>query len=80
MNFVIMCSITSENYSKILDYCKETYELGASGIKFTNFLQQGNARDLNRNLILTKQQKEKFFDLLKIARDSYDKITFFIKR
>ena len=80
LNFVIMCSITSKNYNKILDYCNEAFNFGASGIKFTNFLQQGNATNLNKNLILSKKQKAMFFKLLNIARESYNEKVFFIRR
>lgn len=41
-----MAIITSENYEKIEDYCELAYRVGAKAIKFTNFVNQGNAKNL----------------------------------
>lgn len=80
MNFDIMCTVTSLNYKNIPQYCEEAFNLGASAIKFTNFLNQGNAQNMDKNLILNKSQLNHFFEILHSIRQKYDKEVFKIKR
>ena len=40
--------------------CKKTEELGASEIKFTNFMKQGNGKDLDNKNILSDSQIKSF--------------------
>lgn len=79
LNFRFLTTITSKNYQLIEDMCKESYQLGAKGIMFTNFIRQGNGINLE-NLILTKQQLKEFFEYLKIVRSIYDKKDLIIER
>jgi len=80
LNFVIMCTITSKNYMNIPQYCKQAVEFGASAIKFTNFLKQGKAKNMDSDLILSESQLKEFFRLLHIERQKYDKNEFEVKR
>lgn len=80
LNFVIMCTLTSKNYNKIEEYCDKAYHLGASAIKFTNFLKQGNATGMDNNLVLSEKDLKEFFRLIHNVRQKYDKEVFEIKR
>ena len=71
LDYRFLTTITSKNYQLIEEMCKETYQLGAKGIMFTNFIRQGNGMNLEE-LILTKQQLKEFFEYLKIVRNVYD--------
>ena len=76
----IMATITSENYKKIEDYCELAYKMGAKSIKFTNFVNQGKAKNLDNRLILTNEQKKEFFIKINNARTRYDKKDLLIER
>lgn len=79
LNYRFLTTITSKNYQLIEEMCKESYQLGAKGIMFTNFIRQGNGINLEE-LILTKQQLKEFFEYLKIVRSMYDKKNLIIER
>lgn len=79
-NTRIMSTITSSNYQFIEQYCRTAHEMGADGIKFTNFVKQGNARQLDDRLILTEKQKKLFFEQLAKARSIYNKEDLLIER
>ena len=72
LNYRFLTTITSKNYQLIEEMCKESYQLGAKGVMFTNFIRQGNGTNLEK-LILTKQQLKEFFEYLKFVRSLYDK-------
>ncbi|MBE5806469.1 MAG: radical SAM protein [Clostridiales bacterium] len=76
----IMATITSENFKKIEKYCDIAYKMGAKAIKFTNFVNQGNARNLDNKLILTNKQKIEFFIKIRKARNKYEKKDLLIER
>lgn len=69
--FRLMTTITSENYKLIPYMCKKAEELGARGIKFTNFMKQGNGKNLDNKNILSDSQINNFFKLLLEERDKY---------
>lgn len=69
--FRLMTTITSENYKLIPYMCKRAEELGAKGIKFTNFVKQGNGKSLDSKNILSDYQINKFFELLLNERNKY---------
>lgn len=79
-NTRIMTTITAKNYQFIEQYCKFAYEMGVDAIKFTNFVRQGNATQLNKNLILTEEQRKVFFEQLNKVRSKYDKRQLLIER
>lgn len=78
--FRLMTTITSENYKLIPYMCEQAYLLGARGIKFTNFIQQGNGKNLNDTNILSEEQINEFFKLLTVERKKYSKDELIIER
>ena len=71
LNVQIMTTITSTNYKLISQYCQYCFENGIKRIRFTNFMRQGNGKNLDDNLILSDDQKEEFFSILKQVREKY---------
>ena len=80
IEFRILTTITSTNYKMIPYMCERAKVLGAKGIKFTNFLYQGKAKDLNENTILNAKQTINFFKLLIEERKKYNKDELLIER
>ena len=76
----LMTTINSDNYNSILNMCDNALLLGARAIKFTNYISQGNALNLDDNNKLTNYQKKIFFEQLDIARQIYDKYDLLIER
>lgn len=67
----IMSTITSKNYKKVLEYCEFCKNLGIRKIRFTNFMLQGNATNLEKSLILTDAERQEFFEIIDKARSFY---------
>ena len=80
INYRLLTTITSLNYKMIPDMCKYAVELGAKGIKFTNFISQGKAKDLDEKLILSQKQINEFFRMLSNERKKYEKNELLIER
>lgn len=80
LKLCIMCSLTSETYKFVPDYCARALEMGATAIKFTNFLSQGRAKNMDSKLILSNEQIAEFFEILKNERNKYDKNVLEIRR
>lgn len=80
LDFVIMCSLSSSNYMKVPEYCAAAVKFGAKAIKFTNFISQGKAKELDQELMLKKEHYDEFFKLLHEMRDKYDKDVLEIRR
>lgn len=76
----LMCTVTKSNYDKILEICKDVVDMGVKKVRFINFLNTGNAINLDNSNILTEDQKRVFFDLLNKARNIYPKEKLLIKR
>lgn len=76
----ILTTITTDNYDKVDKMCEKARELGVKGIKFTNFLAQGNATELSSNLILNENQKQEFLNQIGEARKKYNKNDLIIER
>lgn len=76
----IMTTITSKNYNYIEQYCKIANEIGVNAIKFTNFIYQGKATYLDKELILNEEQRREFFYQLNNARKKYTKDQLYIER
>jgi MoaA/NifB/PqqE/SkfB family radical SAM enzyme len=71
LDFRLLTTITSKNYNQLSYMCERAKELGARGIKFTNFMRQGNAKNMSNDEILSKEQINEFFKLLMIERSKY---------
>ncbi len=69
----VMTTISSINYNKVLEYCDKAYEMGANCIHFTNYMVQGNAKALEKDLTLNDEQLLEFFKQLKLAKEKYKK-------
>lgn len=76
----LMCTITKDNYDKVLQICENIINMGVKKIRFINFLNTGNATDLDSSNILSDKQKEVFFEKLNQARHIYIKNQLLIKR
>lgn len=73
-------TITSQNYNLVKQMCRKAHCLGATGIKFTNYMQMGKALNLDRANILSDEQIIDFFRQLEDARKIYTKEQLLIRR
>ena len=78
IEYRFMTTINSDNYNRIVDFCDQAFNLGARAIKFTNYIMQGNALNLDKRLTL--EQKKEFFEGLIKAREKYTKEDLIIER
>ena len=53
MKFKLLVTISTDNYKMIDQMCKKAILLGAYGIEFTNFLNQGNAKNMDSSNLLS---------------------------
>ena len=60
--------------------CKKAILLGAYGIEFTNFLNQGNAKNMDSANLLSSEQICEFFEQLQATRKKYYKEQLVIDR
>ena len=74
-----LCTISSRNYDKILEFCDEADKLGVNSIKFLNYMRQGKAKDDMENA-LNYEELYSFFTYLKEARQTYSKDKLLIQR
>lgn len=80
MKFKLLVTINTENYNMIDQMCEKAIELGAYGIEFTNFLNQGNARNMDLFNLLSLNQINEFFEQLLKVRKKYPKDKLVIDR
>lgn len=80
MKFKLLVTINTENYNMIDQMCEKAIELGAYGIEFTNFLNQGNARNMDLSNLLSLNQINEFFEQLLKVRKKYSKDKLVIDR
>ena len=76
----IRTTISSKNYSMLESIVDKAYELGAEGIKLTNYMQLGNAKKLDYDYVMKDVQLKEFFEHLNNARNKYDINEFRIRR
>lgn len=76
----IRTTISSKNYKMLDQIIDKAYELGAEGIKFTNYMQLGNALNLDCNYVMQDEELKEFFEYLNLARNKYDINEFRIRR
>ena len=65
IEYRFLTTITSKNYQLIEEMCRISCEMGARGIMFTNFIRQGNGKNLDKSLIMNQEQLNSFFEYLK---------------
>lgn len=80
LNLEIMTTISSLNYNKVLEYCEKALKMGANFIHFTNYMVQGNAKNIDDGLVLSDEQRKVFFRQIMEARDRYSKDVLTITR
>lgn len=81
IKILINTTISKKNYMEIKSICEKAYELGASRIRFNNFINQGQAIQNNlKNFILNSEQISTFFLELKRVREQYNKNDLYIER
>lgn len=80
IKLTIMCSLSKVNYQKIEEYCEMARNFGADAIKFTNFISQGKAKEMDKGLFLDEKDYYTFFELLHKVRSKYDKNVLEIQR
>ena len=80
VNVQIMTTINSLNYQNIGQYCQYCVQKGIKRIRFTNFIAQGKAKELDQSLILNDQQREEFFNEVDMLRSQYPKEVLKIQR
>ena len=80
LNLEIMTTISSMNYNKVLEYCKKAVEMGANYIHFTNYMVQGNAKNIADGLVLSEEQRKEFFREIMKAREIFSKDKLYITR
>lgn len=80
IRYRLLTTITSDNYSLIPYMCQEAYNLGADGIKFTNFLSQGNAIEMSNGNILSTDEIQEVLYLIKKEREKYSISDLIIER
>ena len=76
----LMCTVTKDNYDKILQICENVINMGVKKVRFINFLSTGNATHLDNANILSDEQKKIFFENLNKVRSIYSKEQLLIKR
>lgn len=76
----INCSLSKENFKKVREYCDFCINLGIQKIRFTNFLRQGKANQLENALFLDTSDRMKFFDIIDSVRKDIPKESLIIER
>lgn len=77
----LMCTISSSNYDKILDFCKKTVDLGANYIYFIEYMKKENSTStVDKKYLLTDEMGKRFFEQLERARKKYSKDTLMVTR
>lgn len=80
LNVQIMTTLTSSNYQKVSEYCKYCYDNGIKKIRFTNYIRQGNANNLDDKLIINDNQRNELFLMLDYLRSIYSEEELEIQR
>lgn len=72
LTVTVMTTLSTTNYKNIEKYCEFCYKNNIRGIRFTNYLKQGNATNLDDNLVLSNHQIRYIFNKIKEIRNKYD--------
>jgi hypothetical protein len=76
----INCSLSKRNFRQLREYCAFCVDHGIQKIRFTNFLNQGEARLLEKSIFLDDNDRIEFFHLIDIVRTEIPKEVLFIDR
>ena len=67
----VMTTITKPYIEKIPEYCAWCVENDFKEIRFTNFITQGRARKMARDLILDADDRKRYYEIITAERDKY---------
>lgn len=77
----LLCSLSSDNYKDIEEYCYKAIDLGADKIKFTNFIYQGNAaKNYEKTKLLNQEQIDEVLEKIDLLRKKISKDELYIDR
>ncbi len=76
----VNCYISKRNFRNIAEHCNFCLKLGIQKIRFTNFLKQGNADDLDDKTFLSDADRTEFFELIEFVRKDIPKEILEIER
>ena len=76
----LMTTLSTDNYLLIDEMCKKAHDLGASTIKFTNYIYQGNAQDREFSKVLNFEQIQFVLNRIEDLRKMYDPNELYIQR
>ena len=76
----INCSLSKRNFRQLREYCAFCVDHGIQKIRFTNFLNQGEARLLGKSIFLDDNDRIEFFRLIDTVRTEMPKEVLFIDR
>jgi MoaA/NifB/PqqE/SkfB family radical SAM enzyme len=77
----LLTTISKSNYMNIVEYCDLAYKMGANTIKFTNYINQGEAKKHQEfDYTLNEDELISFFEQIKDARQKYNAEDFLIQR
>lgn len=77
----LLCTLFTDNYKNIEDYCYNAIQLGVDGIKFTNFIYQGNGiRNFETAKLLNNQQIDEVLLKIDLLRKKITKDKLYIER
>lgn len=76
----VMTTITSSTYKKVPDYCEYCADNRIRKIRFTNFMLQGNAVNMDSDLVLSDDERMNFFEIIDNMRKKYPKEVLRIQR
>ncbi|MBR1939357.1 radical SAM protein [Candidatus Saccharibacteria bacterium] len=68
----VMTTVTKPYLEKIPEYCEWCVRHGFKEIRFTNFMAQGKARQLDRDLILDADDRKRYYEIISNERAKYD--------
>lgn len=80
MQVRLYTTITKQNFDKVHEICEEAIKLGASSIRFTNYIKQGNAKNLKDENILSEEEILTFLQQVDNERKLHKKTEFKILR
>ena len=73
-------TVTQKNYMYIHDIVTKAKEYGAMSVRFTNYIKQGNAKNLSDENILSEDQAREFIQMVEQERSLYDQKDMDIER
>lgn len=77
----LMCSLSKDNYKCIDEFCDKALSLGVESVKFTNFINQGNAKiNYKESSFLDRDQIKYVLEEIDEERKKYNPNKLYIER